>query len=92
MTRTTLQIPLDTALRNKAEKAAIVAGFSSTQEIVRVFLSKLASRSIEFGFIDKEAKLSKKAENRYASMIHESKQGKNIVKANTLEELVSILE
>ncbi len=92
MTRTTLQIPLDTALRNKAEKAAIIAGFSSTQEIVRVFLRKLATRSIEFGFVDKEVKLSKKAETQYASMLNESKQGKNIVKADSLEELVSILE
>ena len=80
MTRTTLQIPLDTALRNKAEKAAIIAGFSSTQEIVRVFLSKLAARSIEFGFVDKEVKLSKKAETRYTTMLNESKQGKNMVK------------
>lgn len=92
MSRTTLQIPLDTTLRDTAEKAAIVAGFSSTQEIVRVFLNKLASHSIEVGFFDKSVQLSKKAEVRYLSMIDEAKQGKNIVRLDSFEELLSILD
>lgn len=48
MSRTTLQIPLDTALRKEAETAAKEQGFSSLQELVRVFLKLLAKGKIDF--------------------------------------------
>lgn len=92
MSRTTLQIPLDTTLREKAEKAAASAGFSSVQEVVRVFLNKFAAQSIDIGFYDKEVQLSKKAETRYASMINDAKKGKSTIKTNSFNELVSILD
>ena len=92
MSRTTLQIPLDTTLRNRAEKVAITAGFSSVQEVVRVFLNKFATQSIDIGFYDKEMQLSKKTETRYASMINDAKKGKGTVKTNSFNELVSILD
>lgn len=80
MSRTTLQIPLDTSLRKGAEKAAIAAGFSSIQEVVRVFLNKFSTQSIDIGFYDKQVQLSKKAEANYASMINDAKKGKNTTK------------
>ena len=86
MSRTTLQIPLDTTLRNKAEEVATSVGFSSVQEVVRVFLSKFAAQSIDIGFYDKEVQLSKKAEARYALMINDAKKGKNTIKKNSLNE------
>lgn len=84
MARTTLQIPLETTLRDRAEQAAIIAGFSSVQEVIRVFLSKFASQSIKIGFFDTRVQLSKKAEARYSSMIDEAKQGKNVVRTKIL--------
>lgn len=92
MSRTTLQIPLDTTLRNKAKKAAESAGFSSVQEVVRVFLNKFAARSIDISFYNKEVQLSKKAEARYISMVNDAKKGKNTTKTNSFNELVSILD
>ncbi len=90
MNRTILQIPIDLALRQRAEQAAEKAGFSSVQEVVRVFLTKLASSKIEFGF--HEPILTKAAEHRYQNMIGDIKKKKNITKANNLEELFSTLE
>jgi antitoxin component of RelBE/YafQ-DinJ toxin-antitoxin module len=91
MSRTTLQIPLDTSLRNKAEQVATSAGFSSLQEVVRIFLTKFAKKSIDVGFYEKDAQLSKKAEARYVSLINDAKGGKNIVNAKSFDELVSLL-
>ena len=92
MSRTTLQIPLDTSLRDKAEKAAKTAGFSSVQEVVRVFLNKFAFQSIDIGFYDKGIQLSKKAEQRYARMIKDVKKDKDIIKAKSFNDLISILD
>lgn len=39
MNNTVLQIPMTIELREKSEKAAVEAGFSSLQEVVRVFLT-----------------------------------------------------
>lgn len=92
MSRTTLQVPLDTTLRDNAENAAELAGFSSLQEVVRVFLNKFAAQSIDIGFYDKEAPLSKKAEARYVKMINDAKQGKNTVKFDSRSGLMSTLD
>ena len=91
MTRTTLQIPLEISLRNRAEKVAKQSGFSSIQEVVRVFLNKFASKALEIGFVDKEVELSEKAEKRYLKMINDAKKGKNIVEPKSFEELISVL-
>jgi len=80
MSRTTLQVPLDTTLRNKAEKAAAKVGFSSVQEVVRVFLNKFSTQAIGVGFYDKEVQLSAKAEARYAGMIKDDWLAKNSIK------------
>lgn len=90
MNRTVLQIPIDLALRQRAEQAAEKAGFSSVQEVVRVFLTKLASSKIEIGF--HEPQLTKAAERRYDKMISDIKKGKNVTKATNLDELFSTLE
>ena len=92
MSRTTLQVPLDTTLRDKAEKAAELAGFSSVQEVVRVFLNKFAAESIDIGFYDKEMKLSEKAEMRYVSMIDDVKKREGTVKSRSFKGLVSVLD
>ena len=46
MQRAVLQVPINSQLRQQAEKAAMSQGFSSLQEIVRLFLTKLAEKGI----------------------------------------------
>ena len=76
MSRTTLQIPLNAALRDRAEKTAKLAGFSSLQEVVRVFLNKFSTNSIDIGFYDRGVQLSKEAEARYEQMVDDIKKEK----------------
>jgi hypothetical protein len=86
-----LQVPLDTRLRDQAEKVAVEAGFSSLQELVRVFLTKMSQRKIEFGFSG-DVVLSEKAEQRYIKTIADVKAGKNIATAETYDELMAIVD
>ncbi len=77
MNRIILQIPMEISLRKNAEDAAIKAGFSSVQEVVRVFLNKFASQKVSVTFSDYI--LTSKAENRYRKMINDIKKGRNII-------------
>lgn len=90
--RTTIQIPIDSVLRNEAEKAAQAAGFSSIQEVVRVFLKKFSQQAIEVNFSEPDVKLSKQAEKRYSSMVNDAKVGKNVVKVHSHDELIGLLD
>ena len=92
MSRTTLQIPLDSLLRDQAEEMALASGFSSIQEVVRVFLKKLATQRISVGFYENEVKLSPIAEKRYSLMVRDAQRGENIVKADSYSELLSLLD
>jgi len=47
MNKTVLQIPINQDLKISAEQEALSQGFSSLQELVRVFLSKIATHKIE---------------------------------------------
>ena len=51
--RTVLQVPLNIDLRKEAEKQALAQGFSSLQEIVRVFLKQLALGRVKLTLEDK---------------------------------------
>lgn len=50
MANTTLQIPIDKKLKEKATKVASEHGFSSLQEAVRVFLNQYAEKEIGLKF------------------------------------------
>ena len=76
MNRTVLQIPMDPSLRRKAETTASAAGFSSVQEVVRVFLYRFVSEELEVGFVERT--LSTKAQKRYMAMITDIRKGANI--------------
>lgn len=86
MDKTVLQIPVSKNLRIKAENAALASGFSSLQEVIRVFMKKLATRSIEVSF-QEVVKLSPRAERRYQKMDKDFVIGKNVYSAKTIEEL-----
>lgn len=72
---TILQVPLDKKLRDQASYVASKMGFSSLQEIVRVFLNKIAVGKINLTF-EEPVQLSPKAIKRYNKMIDEIESGK----------------
>jgi hypothetical protein len=86
MSRAVLQIPVSKTLRTKAEKAALDYGFSSLQEIMRVFMTKLAKKAIDVSF-QEIVNLSSRAASRYEKMDKDFSIGKNIHLAKTVKNL-----
>lgn len=52
MNKVIIQVPVSKQLRDSAERAAEEYGFSSLQEVLRVFLAKFANRSVSINFED----------------------------------------
>lgn len=94
MKRTVLQIPLQPELKKAAEKQAESAGFSSLQEVVRVFLREYVDKklAIQVSHIDDEPPLSAKAARRYERILKQIKAGKGVTKTDNLDELFAYLE
>lgn len=88
--KTVLQVPLSVDLRRSAERKALEQGFSSLQEIVRVFLKKLSLGTIGVALNDEESvQLSPKAIKRYDKIFDDIKSGKEkIYKAKNVEDLM----
>lgn len=90
MEKTVLQIPMSKSLRARAEKSALEQGFSSLQEIIRVFMSKLASKTIDVTF-QETITLSPQAEKRYEKMLKDFEKGKNVYYAKDVNDLMDQL-
>lgn len=86
MDRTVLQIPVSKDLRAKAEEAAFDYGFSSLQEVIRVFMTKLAKRAIEISF-EPVVELTPKASERLGKIDKDFDGGKNTFVARDVREL-----
>ena len=84
--KTILQVPLDVSLRDQALQTAENLGFSSLQAAIRVLLKSLIDQGLSISF-GKTEKLSPKAEKRYAKMIKDYEEGKNIIHCETAEDL-----
>lgn len=82
MNTTILQVPINKNIRDQAATAAEKMGFSSLQEIVRLFLSKVARREVDFTF-EETIQLSPKAIKRYDKIIDKINSGKDKVKKFT---------
>jgi len=91
MQRTILQIPVSKDLKNSAEKAALNQGFSSLQEIIRIFMKKLAAKKISVTFEQETVFLSQKNEKRYLEMEEDFKKDKNFYKAKDVDEFLKQL-
>lgn len=91
MSRTVLQIPLPKELKISAEKAAQDAGFSSLQEVLRVFMKKFASKKIDLTFEEKATYLSSKAESRYLKITEDFKNNRNVYTAKNVNDLMKQL-
>lgn len=90
MQKTILQVPLNKQLKNDAEKAATQQGFSSLQEIVRVFLAQLASNRVQIT-LQESITLSSENEQRYADMTRDFEIDKNVYSASNVDDLISKL-
>lgn len=90
MQRTVLQVPLSKELKANAEKAAQDAGFSSLQEVLRVFMNKFANKKISLAFEEEVTYLSPKAEKRYTRIMRDIENGKE--KVYTAENADDLLE
>lgn len=93
MSRTVVQIPLTTDLRDQAYAMAISQGFSSLQEAIRVILHKFVKGTLSVGVYTEPApiQLSAKAIKRYDQMTKDYENGKNYTTANSVEELMEQL-
>jgi len=89
MQRAVLQVPLDQRLKNEAEQAARAQGFSSLQEVVRVFLSKFAKKTIGITF-EENIQLSRRVINRYNKMTDDIEKGK--VKTKTFTDVDTLMK
>lgn len=87
MSRTVVQIPVSTELRDAAYKAAVTQGFSNLQEAMRVIMHNFSvgALKVEVFSEQKPVKLSAKAIKRYNKMDEDRKAGK-FYTANSLEE------
>lgn len=81
------------SLKQRAESVATDYGFSSLQEIIRVILKKLASRSLNISITEAEeiTHLSPAAEKRYKKAIEDIKKGRNIYKPKSTEDFYKLL-
>ena len=83
----TLQVPMHKSLRDTAAAVAADYGFSSLQEAVRIYLSKLAKRQLSVSITEEPTvRLSKKNERRYLKMEADFRAGRNFKTANSLDE------
>ena len=89
MQKTVLQIPMNTQLKRDAENVAFAQGFSSLQEAVRLFLTKLAEKRIELTF-QETVRLSPRAIKRYDKMIDDIESGR--VKTKTFLDVPSLMK
>lgn len=89
MQKTILQVPITQDLKFNAEKAAHEQGFSSLQEIVRVFLSKLAAKKVEVTL--ESIFLTEENEKRYIKMTKDFEAGRNMHTAQNVDDLLSQL-
>ncbi|MBN1331927.1 hypothetical protein JW978_03520 [Candidatus Dojkabacteria bacterium] len=86
------QVPMVKTLREKAEEKAEKEGFSSLQELTRVFLSGYVN-GVYNVFIDSRERLSPEAAARYKHMIeeHEGDRKRGKVRSYTAEESIKAL-
>ncbi len=76
MNTTIIQVPIEKKTRDEAVKAARSSGFSSIQDVIRLFLHQFIEKQISVYLEPKPVKLSAKNDKRYAKMIEEVESGK----------------
>ncbi len=90
MKQVTLQVPMEMDLKNRAKTAAKENGFSSLQEVVRVFLTKFANKQVDIGINQRQTALSPTTIKEYDEMTFEADD--LIGPFETTEELMKALQ
>ena len=93
MSRTVVQIPVSTDLRDSAHQMALSQGFSSLQEAMRVIMHRFSSGTLRVDVYSEPStvKLSKDAINRYNKMDQDLAKGKNFKSATGVDDLMKQL-
>lgn len=91
MNTVTLQVPMSRTLRQQAQVVADEYGFSSIQEVIRLFLNRFSQKSIALNFGEPSVTLSDKAEKRYLKMEKDFRAGKNIYRATSVDDFMKQL-
>lgn len=92
MSKSTIQVPIDNNLRINAENMASSMGFSSLQEIIRVFIAQLANKTISISLVNKtpDEILSEKQESVLIKKLKQFKKGETYT-AHSAKELFNQL-
>jgi antitoxin component of RelBE/YafQ-DinJ toxin-antitoxin module len=85
--RTVLQIPMSPELRKRATTAAKEQGFSSLQEMVRLFVERIARAEVSVQF----SVLSEKSAHRYQAMDEDFSKNKDVKDAESMEVFIKAL-
>lgn len=91
MDTTNLQIPLTKDLKISAQQAAFDMGFSSLQELVRIFLKKISTQTIQINFVEEE-RLSPKAVRRYNKIAKDIEKGIGVHETKDIDDLMRQLD
>ena len=84
MNNTVIQVPVSKQLRQQSENAAVKAGFSSVQEVLRLFLHQFSQQKIVVNFDNPSVVLSAKNEAKYLKMMSDFQKNKDITKATSV--------
>lgn len=97
MARTNIQVPVTTDLKQKVTKKAEKLGFSSIQDVIRVFLTGFAEDKYTVGINERENieyltdKQVELLEKKWKKFQEEEKRGETFT-ADSLEEMMDILQ
>jgi hypothetical protein len=81
MNKTTIiQVPVEKKVRDQVEREAKKQGFSSIQDLVRLFFTQVINKQVAVRFEEPPVRLSKKAAARYDRMTKDFEEGKVISK------------
>jgi antitoxin component of RelBE/YafQ-DinJ toxin-antitoxin module len=75
-TTTIIQVPVEKRLRDKAQRVAVSQGFSSLQDVMRLFLQQFIDKKIAVSFTEPPVKLSKRNAARYDKMTKDFEEGR----------------
>jgi hypothetical protein len=78
MGKTIIQVPVEKKLRDEVEKEALKQGFSSIQDVVRLFFRQFVDKQVAVSFVEPAVVLSKKNAARYDRMTKDFEAGRNI--------------
>ncbi|MCH7729959.1 hypothetical protein IID21_00350 [Patescibacteria group bacterium] len=90
MQKVIVQVPMTKKLRDAATRAAKDSGFSSLQEVIRLFTTKLAKKQVSIDISGVEYLTPQEdaiLEKRYKEFLAEKKKGKTY-KATSAKEMI----